>query len=195
MSQDLDDLRDRLRRLRRSLPPERQDSAAEGLLARIRDRDFFRAGRRVAFYMAVAGEISPGPLLQYALDEKKSCFLPVVAGEHELDFISYESGSSLVENRWGIPEPEEGMHIEPRSLDLVFVPLVGFTGDCARLGNGKAYYDRAFAFRLTCTEPRPMLVGLAHDCQLLESLPVREWDVPLDAVATPERIFCRGDRD
>ena len=195
MAQDLDDLRSHLRQLRRSLPPERQDGAAESLLARIRDQDFFRTARRVAFYMAVAGEVSPGPLLQHALGEQKSCFLPVVAGEHELDFVGYEAGSNLVENRWGIPEPEEGTHLEPRSLDLVFVPLVGFTGDCARLGNGKAYYDRAFAFRLTNPEPRPLLVGLAHECQLLESLPVREWDVPLDAVATPERIFYRGDRN
>ncbi len=195
MTQDLDDLRSHLRRLRRNLPPERQSSAAAGLLARIRDRDFFRAGRRVAFYVAVAGEISPAPLLRQALDEKKSCFLPVVAGEHELDFVSCGAASSLVENRWGIPEPEEGTHIEPRSLDLVFVPLVGFTRDCARLGNGKAYYDRAFAFRLTSPGPRPLLVGLAHECQLLESLPVREWDVPLDAVATPERIFYRAESD
>ena len=194
MAQDLDDLRSHLRRLRRDLSPERQSSAAAGLLERIRDEEFFRAARRVAFYMAVAGEVSPGPLLRYALDEEKSCFLPVVAGEHDLDFVSYEAASSLVENRWGIPEPEEGTHIEPRSLDLAFVPLVGFTRDCVRLGNGKAYYDRAFAFRLTSPEPRPLLVGLGHECQLVESLPAREWDVPLDAVATPERIFYRGNR-
>lgn len=195
MTQDLDDLRSHLRRLRRDLPPERQGSAAAGLLERIRDEDFFRAARRVAFYMAVAGEISPGPLLRRALDEGKSCYLPVVTGEHDLDFVSYEAASNLVENRWGIPEPEEGTHIEPRSLDLVFVPLVGFTGDCVRLGNGKGFYDRAFAFRLTSPESRPLLVGLAHECQLVESLPVREWDVPLDAVATPERIFYREDSD
>ena len=193
MTQELDDLRRHLRGLRRGLPPERQSSAAAGLLARIRDRDFFRAGGRMAFYIAVAGEISPGPLLQHALDAKKSCFLPVVAGERELHFVAYAAGASLVANHWGIPEPEEGAHIEPRSLDLVFVPLVGFTRDCARLGNGKAYYDRAFAFRLTSSEPRPLLVGLAHECQLLDSLPGREWDVPLDAVATPERIYHRGD--
>lgn len=195
MTQDLDDLRSHLRRLRRNLPPERQSGAAADLLERIRDEDFFRTARRVAFYMSVAGEISPGPLLRYALVERKSCFLPVVAGEHDLDFVGFGIASSLVENRWGIPEPEEGAHIEPRSLDLVFVPLVGFTRDCARLGNGKAYYDRAFAFRLTSTEPRPLLVGLAHECQLLASLPEREWDVPLDAVATPERIFHRGNRN
>ncbi len=195
MTQDLDDLRSHLRRLRRDLPPERQGSAAAGLLERIRDEDFFRAARRVAFYMAVAGEISPGPLLRRALDEGKSCYLPVVTGEHDLDFVSYEAASSLVENHWGIPEPEEGTHIEPHSLDLVFVPLVGFTGDCIRLGNGKGFYDRAFAFRLTSPESRPLLVGLAHECQLVESLPDREWDVPLDAVATPERIFYREDSD
>ena len=193
MTQELNALRVRLRRLRRSLPSEEQSSAATGLLEKIRDQEFFRACRQVSFYMAVAGEISPGPLLRLALDEKKSCFLPVIAGEHDLDFVSYEAGTNLAENRWRIPEPAQGTHIEPQSLDLAFVPLVGFTRACYRLGNGKGFYDRAFAFRLTSSESRPMLVGLAHECQLLDALPVREWDVPLDAVVTPERIFYRGD--
>ncbi len=189
--QELDILRGRLRRLRRRLSPAEQDRAAASLLDRIRDQEFFRASRRVAFYMAVAGEISPAPLLRHALDERKTCFLPVAAGARDLRFVSYEVGSSLTENRWGIPEPAAGRHIEPRSLDLAFVPLTGFARDCARLGSGKGFYDRAFAFRLTNPQPRPLLVGLAHACQLLESLPVRDWDVPLDAVATPERIFRR----
>ena len=193
MTQELNALRVRLRRLRRSLPSEEQSSAATDLLKKIRDQEFFRAGRQVAFYMAVAGEISPGPLLRLALDEKKHCFLPVITGEHDLDFVSYEAGTNLVENRWRIPEPAQGTQIEPQSLDLAFVPLVGFTRACNRLGNGKGFYDRAFAFRLTRSESRPMLVGLAHECQLLDALPVREWDVPLDAVVTPERIFYRGD--
>ncbi len=194
MTQDQPEaLRHHLRRLRLGLSPERQDSAAAALLERIREQAFFRESARVAFYVAVAGEISPGPLLRHALDEKKFCYLPVIAGEHELDFISYETGSPLAENRWRIPEPVNGTHIAPGSLDLVFVPLIGFTRDCSRLGSGKGFYDRAFAFRLASPEAMPILVGLAHECQLRKSLPVRHWDVPLDAVATPERIFYRGD--
>lgn len=32
-------------------------------------------------------------------------------------------------------------------------------------------------------------VGLAHDCQQVDSLPVAEWDVPLPAVMTPSKLW------
>lgn len=185
-------LREYLRRLRRGLSPEQQTRATGNLFELILAEPFFRESRRVAFYVAVDGEISPGPLLRHALDEGKDCYLPVVAGEHELEFVLHHADSPLEKNHWNIPEPVAGAQIRPDALDLVFVPLTGFTRDCDRLGNGKGYYDRAFAFHMSGAGPRPMLVGLAHECQLLESLPVRHWDVPLDAVATSERIFYRA---
>ncbi len=191
MTQDLNVLRRELRGRRRGLSPARQAAAASGLLAQLSTRDFFRDSRRVAFYVAVAGEISPEPMLWRALADGKSCFLPVVIGEHGLDFVQFDADASLLENRWGIPEPRQGARAEARSLDLVFVPLVGFTRDCLRLGSGKGYYDRAFAFRLQSRQTRPMLVGLAHEAQRLAALPRRDWDVPLDAVVTPERIYRR----
>ncbi len=32
-------------------------------------------------------------------------------------------------------------------------------------------------------------VGYAHDCQLVEKLPVEEWDIPLPAVVTPSKVW------
>ncbi|MCX9147866.1 5-formyltetrahydrofolate cyclo-ligase [Erythrobacter sp. WG] len=68
--------------------------------------------------------------------------------------------------------------------DVLFVPLVGFTADGARLGQGGGHYDRWLA------EQRPALaVGLAWDAQACETLPTEPHDVPLDAVVTPTRIY------
>ncbi len=199
MTFELTTLRGRLRRLRSALPATRQESAAKALFEKIRREEFFHTSRRVAFYMAFSGEISPAPLMRCALASGKRCFLPVVVNETELDFVRYEEGAPLAENRWGISEPARAdrrlaaaeTNVRPGSLDLVFVPLVGFTRDCRRLGAGGGYYDRAFAFRLKRPGSGPKLVGLAHDCQLLEDLPMREWDMPLDAVATPRHFFRR----
>jgi 5-formyltetrahydrofolate cyclo-ligase len=33
------------------------------------------------------------------------------------------------------------------------------------------------------------LVGLAHELQRVDQLPVEDWDVPLDAIATDARIY------
>ena len=32
-------------------------------------------------------------------------------------------------------------------------------------------------------------MGYAHDCQLVEKLPVEEWDIPLPAVVTPSKVW------
>lgn len=199
---DLDALRSRLRGLRRAIPPGQQGNAGERLLAMIRELDCFRRGERIAFYLPVHGEASPEFLLAHALEQGKYCYLPRVASAEAMEFIAYRSGHRLLKSSWGIPEPVSGAKIEPADLDLVLVPLLGFNRDGYRLGNGKGYYDRAFAFRLESpgagngesdvAAKKPMLLGLAHECQLLESLPVRAWDVPLDAVATPARIYWRG---
>ena len=63
-------------------------------------------------------------------------------------------------------------------MKLVFMPLVGFDILGGRLGMGGGYYDKTFATR------ESLLVGLAHDCQKVDSLPIESWDVPLDAIAT-----------
>ena len=69
------------------------------------------------------------------------------------------------------------------------MPLVGFSKDCFRLGMGKGFYDRTFSFKIFNRRSSPMLVGLAHESQLVDSFPVESWDVRLDAVATERNIY------
>ncbi len=68
--------------------------------------------------------------------------------------------------------------------EVLFVPLVGFTADGARLGQGGGHYDRWLA-----EQPPLLAVGLAWDAQLCDALPSEAHDRPLDAVVTPTRIY------
>ncbi len=83
---------------------------------------------------------------------------------------------------FGILQPEADA--EPVVPDVLFVPLVGFTAEGARLGQGGGHYDRWLA-----EHPPVLAVGLAWDAQLCEALPTEPHDVPLDAVVTPTRIY------
>ncbi len=99
----------------------------------------------------------------------------------------------MVTNRFGIPEPQarHGAHPARRlpawALDLILLPLVGFDDDGQRMGMGGGFYDRTLAFTRR-PGPRPHLIGLAHECQRVESLPVAPWDVPLDAIVSDARV-------
>ncbi len=71
--------------------------------------------------------------------------------------------------------------------DVLFVPLIGFTADLDRLGQGGGHYDRWLA-----EHPGRMAIGLAWDVQCVEALPTEPHDIALDAVVTPTRIYGIG---
>ena len=68
--------------------------------------------------------------------------------------------------------------------EVVFVPLLAFTTDGARLGQGGGHYDRWLA-----NHPHVTAIGLAWDMQLRDSLPIEPHDMRLTAVVTPTRLF------
>ena len=89
-------------------------------------------------------------------------------------------------NQFGIAEPKlDCSKVCPvQSLDIIFTPLVAFDSSGNRLGMGGGFYDRTLA---ACKARGPALVGLAHQCQQSDALPHAPWDVPLHAIATPQK--------
>lgn len=83
---------------------------------------------------------------------------------------------------FGILQPEAAA--EQLVPEVLFVPLIGFTAEGVRLGQGGGHYDRWLA-----EHPPVLAVGLAWDAQLCAALPAEPHDVPLDAVVTPTRIY------
>jgi|TARA_B110000881_G_scaffold200407_1_gene198706 5-formyltetrahydrofolate cyclo-ligase len=186
-----DTLRSSLREKRHGLSTEQQMAASLALFNMLGNQAFFRVAQRIAFYQVADGEIDPRMLLDLALSEGKSCFLPVIQQDNPefVSFAPYDANTELVPNKWGIAEPPASEVISPTNFDVVFVPLVAFSKDCFRMGMGQGFYDRTFSFKIFNRRSSPMLVGLAHECQLIDSFPVESWDVRLDAVATEKKIY------
>lgn len=94
-------------------------------------------------------------------------------------------------NRFGILEPAAiGAPMPAKQFDVVLVPLVAFDRAGNRLGMGAGFYDRAMAFRLNNPKTlRPLLVGLAHHFQEVNSLNAQAWDVPLDVILTDRELI------
>ena len=111
----------------------------------------------------------------------------VLVGSSELCHHRYEIGDTLLESRWGVPEPLETVpQIAPSELDLVIVPLLAFDDRGYRLGYGGGFYDRFLAQ----VSPDCQKVGVAFKESFQSSrLPIDEFDIQLDAVVTPERVY------
>lgn len=187
-SQTRSSLRKSLRQTRRQLSPTQQDYAALQLYHRISGQRYFRKAKRIAFYLASDGEIDPSLLLAAALARGQHCYLPLLhpfRPDHML-FLRYRHGDPLLRHRWGMWQPalRRGTLVSARALDIAFVPLVGFDSACNRLGMGKGFYDRTFSFRARANRRSPKLIGLAHECQRVESLENQAWDVRMDKIVS-----------
>jgi 5-formyltetrahydrofolate cyclo-ligase len=188
-------LRSTLRQGRRALSAAEQRQKAEQVCQQVISRAFFHRARRLACYVANDGELDPLAILLQAQRMGKRCYLPVLSSHRpdKVCFAPFRPGDGLVPNHWGIPEPGQLVRrlVTPYALDLVFVPLVGFDADCNRLGMGKGFYDRTFAYRQRLGFRRPRLVGLAYEQQRVDRIAANPWDVPLDAVITEAGIYRR----
>jgi 5-formyltetrahydrofolate cyclo-ligase len=168
-----------------------QAAAARSVLAQVVASPWWGPARVVAGTVAADGEVDPGPLLARARAEGRTVVLAAMEGGAMV--FRVDEGERVTDAMGLVGPPPSAPAVDPRSLDLVLVPLVLVDRTGARAGRGGGHYDRAFAFRRH-QPPPPRLVGLAHACQVLARVPVRAHDVRLDAVAIAgeERILVPG---
>ena len=181
-------LRKVLRQKRKSLSLYQQKKAAHQLANQFRQLSQFKTCQKIAFYQATDGEINPYFLMLLTWRYGKQCYLPVLRRfpNQELGFIKIFRNSRLHRHRYGFKEPKMGRMLFSYQLDLICLPLVGFDASGKRLGMGGGFYDRSLA-----RSPKKLVakLGLAHDCQQVETLAYESWDIPVDAILTASRLI------
>ncbi|AIR88699.1 5-formyltetrahydrofolate cyclo-ligase [Pseudomonas cremoricolorata] len=177
-------LRRLLRDARRALTPLQQRQAARGLYRQLAQHPLFRRARHIALYLPNDGEIDPRLLLREAQRRGKRTYLPVLHAwpRTHMVFQRFDAHEPLRPNRFGIAEPviNRKRQRPTWALDLILLPLVGFDEVGGRLGMGGGFYDRSLAYQSRRKGwKKPLLLGLAHECQKVERLTQASWDVPL----------------
>jgi 5-formyltetrahydrofolate cyclo-ligase len=190
---DRQSLRQLIRQRRRALSQTEQQVAAQQLLAQCQQHPDMLTAKRIALYLANDGELSTLPLIHWLWAQHKEVYLPVLHpfNPGHLLFLRYTATSPMTQNRFGIAEPElDVLQVLPHTnLDLICTPLVAFDETGNRLGMGGGYYDRTLtAWQQHRLGPKPL--GIAHDCQRVDTIPCESWDVPLPEILTPSRRWC-----
>lgn len=184
------DIRRQLRARRAELTPGQRIAAAHTIAAHIAGTRWLRGARAVGLYASIGTEVPTAALR--ALARRRNCpvYLPCIVDyryRRMVFALDAEAPSSI--NRLGIPEPDARQTIAARALSVVLLPVLGFDPYGTRLGTGGGYYDRMFAYRRhRHSWPRPLLVGIAFQCQQLPLIERGSHDVPLDAVVTEAGI-------
>nr|WP_143024429.1 5-formyltetrahydrofolate cyclo-ligase [Pseudomonas abietaniphila] len=187
-------LRRLLRKARRSLNRAEQRQAAQGLYRQLAQDPLFRRARHVSLYLPMDGEIDPRLLLREAQRRGKKTYLPVLSAwpRTKMVFQRVKPGERFRPNRFRIPEPRIDARKQRKiwALDLILMPLVGFDDQGGRLGMGGGFYDRSLAYQARRKAwQKPVLLGLAHECQKVGKLAVASWDVPLQGTVSDKRWY------
>lgn len=136
----------------------------------------------VGGYCPLGSEISPLPATEEARAVGAIVAYPCFSNPAKP--FRFLAGDPLEPGPFGMLQPaKRHPQVQP---DLVLVPLIAVDGEGTRLGRGKGHYDRAL---VSLKKSGARLIGVGWTSQRLpELIPSDEWDVPLDAFASPEGI-------
>lgn len=93
--------------------------------------------------------------------------------------------TKIKKNKYGIPEPVDGIEVQTSKIQVVFVPLLAFDNFGNRVGYGKGFYDQ---FLSECST-EVIKIGLSFFEAEASIAEIFESDVRLDYCVTPQLIY------
>lgn len=139
----------------------------------------------IGAYVPICGEVDALRIMEALHCTQIS--LPCVENQQKiLIFRQWAEGDTLVTGAHNILCPDVGA--AKTIPDCILVPLVAFDTQGFRLGYGGGYYDTTLT-ALKQNNPNILAIGLAHDFQQVDTLPIEPHDVGLDIVITENQIL------
>ena len=163
--------------------------------------------KTVFAYHPIKEEFPTLGLLRQAAEDKKTIGFPLVLGK-DLVFKKMEFRNGKLEpvqiGTFGIMEPaEEALTLFPQTQEeknfplelplLILVPGRAFSKKGERMGRGGGFYDRFFEKLFKSIKKEEVcLAGLCFSGQILDTIPMGEFDHPVDLVVTEAKVYLYG---
>ncbi|MGD9976309.1 MAG: 5-formyltetrahydrofolate cyclo-ligase [Bacteroidales bacterium] len=174
--QQKEQLRKTIRQKKKMVGTEEAKAKSQLVFAKVEASDKFLEAKVVLAFWSLPDEISTHNFVVKWSTSKKMV-LPVVV-ENNLELRIFTGTEMLVQSDgFGIMEPTTGQLVNPSDIDFAIIPGVAFDKKGNRLGRGKGFYDR-----LLPQLGKTTTVGVGYEFQLVESVPVAEFDLPVDMV-------------
>jgi 5-formyltetrahydrofolate cyclo-ligase len=95
--------------------------------------------------------------------------------------------SKFEKSEWGILEPmeETAVRLNPKDVDIIFIPLLALDTNGHRVGYGKGFYDRFLA----STKPDVIKIGLSLEEPIEPIEDINPFDIGLDFAITPKSVY------
>jgi len=175
-------LRDKMPEAARIAASDAIAASVDSLLAHL------PAGSLVALYSPKGTEVETARLDSIVRARGLRIAYPrIVPGDRRLAFHEV-APSDLALARFGLREPRpDASTVDVASITAFVIPGLAFDTDGGRIGWGRGYYDATLA----TAAQGALRIGIAFDCQLVDSVPRDAHDAQLHYVVT-ETAVHRG---
>lgn len=136
--------------------------------------------KHIAIYWSIKSEVDTRNVISWLLKNKYYVYLPKITNKdsNDMEFINIKTLDFLSEMIYEIAQPKDTKYVDPKSLDIIFIPLICFDKHKNRIGMGKGFYDK-YLTRTYATK-----IGLAYQIQETFYIQTEKSDVRLDKIIT-----------
>ena len=185
-------LRKKFRSMRENMTTDERDKASALIVSRLIDNPIYKSAMTIMAYASMPEEIQLNKLFDDAFSHNKILAVPLIIGRGTMRPVFLPSMDDLVVGDFGILTVRQDCRtfVEFNDIDCIIVPGAAFDRKGNRLGLGGGYYDR-FLKRAE----HASRIALAFDYQIVDDLPVCEYDTKMDVIITESEIltFKRGE--
>lgn len=194
--------------LRSTMDKEQVTILSDQISKKLLESDWYNAANYLFVYSAIGNEVNLMQFIEVAWKAGKHVFFPKVFGE-EMMFYDIFCWNELEEGCFHVMEPKKDViekenrsflyHLknfdcstfETKSLMdspslVVLTPGVVFSETGARIGYGKGYYDKFYAWLDTKQIPY-QTIGIAFELQILNSFENDPYDKNMNYIYTEKR--------
>lgn len=156
------------------------------VIERIKAHRAYQNAKVLFVYSAFGSELNLASLIEDAKAQGKTLAYPVCDGRGNMIAAVPDDDGHWQIDQYGIKEPilAHSTIVPPSCIDLVLSPGVAFDKSGKRIGYGAGYYDR---FLPLCS--KAVILGIAFEEQMFETVDVDPHDQPMHAVITDSAIY------
>lgn len=176
-----DQIRWQLKQKRAGLSPEVRHVYSRRVIEKILSLPELDSADSIFAYLSFGSELETHALIRALLKSGKQIAIPKIINKEIMIAAAFTGWNNLQQAELGILAPMTSEPLNTR-FDIIITPGLGFTMSGHRIGYGAGYYDRWFD-----KNPSGLRIAPAFEVQLIEELPIDEFDRPVHRILTEQR--------
>lgn len=173
------ELRKTIREKKKAFPDQEKKSQSKEIFSHIEESELFKRSNTILLYWSMDDEVCTHDFIMKWY-ESKTILLPCVVGDDLVLRVFQGMESMKAGEQFGILEPVGEIYESYEKIELMIIPGVAFDDKLHRMGRGRGFYDRLLSVAQSTK------IGICYDFQMVENVPVEEFDVVMNNVVTPK---------